>query len=120
MIEKSLEPILDKDEYSNPLIREIEYALYRLIYKPMLEACARSSRTASKASLVKALENGSLTWADGFFSGAVSASVSKALRDLGATFNRARRLFHLELKDMPQDLRAALSRGKLKTWIFTK
>lgn len=110
MIEVKLKPVYDKDSYSAGLAKQIEYAIWSFIYKPILDAADLSSRQASKASLIKALETGVITYQDPYFMGQFSASVSKDLRSLGAKWDKSKKAFRME--DVPPEVWSAILQGK--------
>ncbi len=112
MIQIALKPIIDKDSYSDSFGPEIMKAFDELIYLPLLDAFTHPNvREQSRATLKKALETGRIQYNGIFFSGELSASISKTLRELGATWDKTRKQFKLEPSKLPQDIMDAVHAG---------
>lgn len=93
---KTLRPIKITVAEFEILERRIKLAFKKSLYHPLLRALDLSNKTIknSKQDLLDAIEKGKVTYRDGTFAGEFSASVSKELYALGATYRRGK--FHLE------------------------
>lgn len=113
-----LKPVYDKDRYSDPIAQEIDEHLQNLIYQPLLELMEEETGLDAawntKKGLIAALHSGKIQYQDGYFGGEFSASISKTLRELGATFDKNRKAFKLDLAKMPTEIKAAVSASKAK------
>lgn len=61
---------------------------------------------AAKDDLAEALRTGEIQYTDGVFSGKFRAKTSKALRDIGATFDSRTKTFTLPVAKVPPDVKA--------------
>lgn len=116
---KRLKPIDSKDSWSDAVQKEIEFHLYDLIYRPLLEILKDETglpiKENSRASLVSALRAGRVQYRDGYFTGELNASVSKDLRSHGAVFDKTRKAFKIELDRLPFEIKQAVSASNQKT-----
>lgn len=116
---KRLKPIDSKDSWSEAVQKEIEFYLYDLIYRPLLEILKDETglkvKENSRASLVSALRAGRVQYHDGYFVGELNASVSKDLRSHGAVFDKTRKAFKIELDKLPFEIKQAVSASNQKT-----
>lgn len=116
---KRLKPIDSKDSWSDAVQKEIEFHLYDLIYRPLLEILKTETglkvKENSRASLVSALRAGRVTYRDGYFVGELNASVSKDLRSHGAVFDKTRKAFKIDLDRLPFEIKQAVSASNQKT-----
>lgn len=114
-----LRPIFDKDSYSEKVFEEIDYRLYTLIFKPLLDLLrdetGLDTKLNAKASLLAALKAGRIQYQDGHFVGQFSAAVSRDLRSLGATWDKTRKDFKLDLGSAPSDVKVAVSASREKS-----
>ena len=120
-----LKPIVNKPEYAAQIEPELIAYFSEAIFQPLLdllEAAGIEPKKRDQAKgrmpslanavedpLTRALRTGRLWYADDVFSGELSASISKRLRALGATFDAKSRTFRLPIARMPMDLRSAVS-----------
>ena len=114
-----LPPIVHKDSYSAAIEKEIVGYFHEAIFGPLLDlvrefgvepdAADQGKQNAIPTPLEHALKNGRIWYADGVFSGEMSAATSRELRELGATWNREERTFRLPLEKMPITLRSAVA-----------
>lgn len=112
---KVIQPIRDKDSYSDSLAKLLASDLYMLIYKPLIDLLdpATSKENAKESPLVKAFSERSIYFSEGYVYGKFNAGISKALRDLGASFDNKKKAFKIALAQFPPDIRSAVSRGSL-------
>ena len=111
----TLKPILHTDAMGIPLERELTQYFAEVIYHPLLDLIADSGAPETKhrlnyrmddtaagvAILQAALDSGQIWYADGYFTGRLSAPVSRELRAIGASFNAAARAFYIPLEQVP-------------------
>lgn len=101
-------PILEWEQMEE----KIKEVFRKKIYLPLLrELYQNASALIKNASdpLVEALRSGKVTFYRGKFSGSFNASISKRLRELGATWLRSQKCYSIPLKDLPYDIRGAIS-----------
>lgn len=82
------------------------------IYRPLLKLLREPERTLKNAKpnpLYEALRSGRVTYSRGVFSGRLNADISKALKSLGAKFDRSKGTFRLPLKELPREARETIS-----------
>jgi len=111
---KVLQPIRDKDEYSDPMAQRVAQALYEAIFRPVLDILGVKvdKRINSYQDLKNAVRAGRVYWVDGYFYGEFNAAVGKALRDIGADFARSKEAYKLPMEQLPSDLRTDIVIGK--------
>lgn len=119
MPQRRLKPILDKDRYSDEIIKELDFHLYDLIYRPLLELLEDETglevKWNTKKGLIAALHGGKIQYRDEYFIGEFSSSISKTIRDMGGAWDKNRKAFKLSLAALPIEIKAAVSASKLKT-----
>lgn len=127
MIFKQLPPIKESTEDFDTLEQRIRALFKREIYYPLLTDIGGRERWIQNAPkgnspsqiLQDALHSGKITFSRGIFSGKFSGRLSKALRDLGAKFNRREGTFKLVQSRLPVSLRStiAASEGRFQAKI---
>ena len=125
----TLKPILHTDAMGIPLERELTQYFAEVIYHPLLDLIADSGAPETKhrlnyrmddtaagvAILQAALDSGQIWYADGYFTGRLSAPVSRELRAIGASFNAAARAFYIPLEQVPLALRTSVAHSRIRT-----
>lgn len=112
MIQKTLRPIYDRDSYSKNIIMQIEYELYYLIYKPLLnilEGIDNSRQSAKQDALISAFKSRKIYYEDGYIYGTFSSTISKGLIGVGGKYNKTKKAFKISLSAFPQDIRSAIA-----------
>ena len=114
-----LKPIVVRDRLAEPIAQEIEYHLWDLIYKPLLDVLKEHGLKAnslqnSKASLIEALRAGRVQYRDGIWSGEWGSGISRDLRSFGAVFEPGRKIFRLGLESVPFDVKQAVLASERK------
>lgn len=111
---KILKPIRDKDAYSKQLERLLAYDLFQLIFKPLIDLLNIDNKENARPSvLIQAFVQRKIYYDNGFVYGTFNASISKALRDLGGSFNKTKKAFKMALAQFPPDIRASIARGSV-------
>lgn len=93
----------------------IEKAIKKLfreeIYLPLLRDLRGDGHTLqnSMSELFKALQKGDVVYARGSFSGKFNSSISKQLKQFGAVYDRSTRAYKLAAKDLPREVKEAIS-----------
>ena len=111
---KILQPIRDKDEYSKQIDKQLLEKIYAILFQPLFDLLGINKRVVvnSKNDLKQAIRSGKLIYVDGYFYGPFNATVSKALRALGATFDNTKKAFKIDLSQLPMDIRTDIYIGK--------
>lgn len=111
---RTLQPIRDYDKYSKDLKKILEYQLWISIYKPLIELLSPDVKHNAKLSvLIQAFIDRKIYFDSGFVYGSFSASISKALIELGGRFNNTKKAFKINLSQFPPEIRDALARGSM-------
>lgn len=89
------------------------------IYYPLLRDLTLPKNKISNAGfdpLLNALFRGQITYNEGTFSGKLNAGISKALKELGAKFDRKEGTFHIPYQSLPIEVKNMISssEGKFK------
>jgi SPP1 gp7 family putative phage head morphogenesis protein len=136
MSEHVLRGIIHKDEYTRLVEREINAWFREAMWAPLQIVLAEAGvkmdpryqaikfdefgRTnATATALQLALNEGRIYYADGVFSGKFSASISKELKAMGATFDRGARTFRIAQSMIPLELRGILATAALTSATVT-
>ena len=126
-----LKPILDKPEYAAAIERHLIEYLDEVIFGPLddllaevglgkVQARADQRENEGLDTLKLALQTGRIWYADGKFCGQFNASVSRELREIGATPNAEAGTFSISQEKIPTDLRAALANATEKAQALHK
>ena len=112
MFYKRIQPIRDRLKYSDDLEKIINTELFYLIYKPLIDLLDSTMKENAKPSvLINAFLSRIIYFNDGYVYGKFNASISKALINLGGTFNQSKKAFKISLSQLPPETRDALARG---------
>lgn len=117
-----LRPFRDSTVIPEKLEQRIKAAFRKWLYGPLLDELgvritlknAKSSDSGSTSALKEALERGQVTFSRGVFRGQFGAAISKELRGLGAKWDNSRKVYRLQLADMPYDIRAAIAASETR------
>lgn len=117
-MKKFLPPILDKDEYFKGVQKELEYYLYSLVYKKLVDFLRENLQikiqNAKTTSLKIALKNNRVTYLDGYFVGKFNSSISKELISIGAEWRTRKKGYKIDLTNIPMDVRESIATGAAK------
>ncbi|MBW1812119.1 MAG: minor capsid protein [Deltaproteobacteria bacterium] len=117
-MKKFLNPILDKNEYYAGVQKEIEYYLYDLLYRNLVnflrENMGITLKNAKTTSLKIALKTNKVTYVDGYFVGKFNSSISKELLSIGAKWSTRKKGYRIELINVPMDVRESIATGASK------
>jgi hypothetical protein len=110
----ALRPLKLTTEEFDQLEARIKRLFREEIYFPLLREFSTPQTALRNAdedygALVAALRSGRITFYRGVFSGRLSASISKELRALGASFNRRDGTYRLSLRELPMALRSSIA-----------
>lgn len=108
---RQLPPLIMTPGYYEGIEKEIDRLLYDLIYHPLLVILHDGAPEVRNSvdALEAAARRGSIWYQNGKFYGKYSAAITRALRDLGATFNRATDSWTLEQWRIPANVKFALN-----------
>lgn len=87
------------------------------LYVPLMRELGVSSRTLQNAKpdpLVDALFTGRITFNKGVFSGKFNAEISKALKDLGAKWDRKSSTYKIRFGELPVDVKSVIGSSESK------
>lgn len=93
------------------LEEKLKQFLFKEIYLPLLSdipALDDKKLLNAKSDVKRALAEGRIAFYRGKFSGKFTAAVSKQLRDLGASFDRASSTWNIQLNSLPEDIQESI------------
>lgn len=113
---RELQPILDKDRYSEAVYKELDYYFYTLIFQPLIEILKETIdiKINAKASLLAAFRAGRIQYHDGYITGQFNAAVSRDIRSFGGTWNKVKKAFKIDLSKLPTDIKIAIQHSREK------
>ncbi len=112
---KTLAPLHLKPSYWTATERAVLKIIREVIFEPLVEIIRSvnsrteimvASNALPDATLVKALRSGRVQYQNGVFSGEFSASISTALKRLGARFNERSRVWVADISKVPTWVKA--------------
>ena len=109
---KFLKPLILKDNYWKRIDRSIFLSIKRLIYDNLKRDVDTEISLEIKnllSALIDPILNGTLRYANGFFFGQFSASISKELISIGAKYNKSNKAWRLSKEELPPDIVSALT-----------
>lgn len=101
-----LKPVIPPTEWMDEIERRIREEFKKRLYFPLLKIIQEPKNSLQntiedETSLWAALQSGKITFNRGTFSGKFDARTTRALKGLGATWDRNQSTFKLGLNDMP-------------------
>lgn len=106
-------PVNNKDIYSQLIYREIKSLLDRILFSPVLAIATSTQLSNAPASaLTTALKSGTITYADGYFTGKFNAAIGLEIRKIGGSFNKLRKAYYLPIEEIPTEIKIAIAKGK--------
>lgn len=111
-----LKPIRESKHYYEKLEKRIKLAFRDLIYLPIMEFITFpfTLKNSDSDPLYEALKSGRLVYDGKAFQGKFSAETSKALRSLGAQWDRKTKTYRIKKALLPMDIRSVVSAGHLE------
>jgi len=109
-----LKPIKETTVDYEAIEREIIDLLRREIYLPILQSLRMPKQTVrnDKDELLDAIRLGRIVYGDGAFSGSFNASISRGLKQIGATWDRKRQAWRISDRSIPTDIKSAVALGE--------
>ncbi len=110
----NLRPVYHPNEIFDEAQERIEKRFLDGIYKPLLAILSvpastlQNSQASDVQALQFALQKGTLTFNRGQFSGRFNATVGRAMRSIGAEFDRSSGTYRIHYDRLPTELRAAV------------
>jgi SPP1 gp7 family putative phage head morphogenesis protein len=94
----------------------IKRAFLEQLYWPLMRELTLPSKQLQNASdsLLRAIQTGRVLFSRGVFSGRFTASISKQLKSIGATWDRKTETWRLPLAEVPHDLRSAIATSEAR------
>lgn len=109
----TLQPIKETTEDYEAIEKAIRDLFKRELYLPLLRELdgnkSRVLQNAKLSDLHDALLSGQVTFNRGTFSGKFNSEISKALRELGAKFDRLTGTYKIEARALPLEMRQTIS-----------
>lgn len=110
-----LRPIKESTEDYEAIEKKIRMLLRRELYVPLMRellmpdnAITQNAAPGEYDAIISAIRSGRITFSRGNFYGLFSAQVSKALKSLGAVFDRKTSNFKITIRSLPIEVRAAV------------
>lgn len=113
MYYETLKPIIDFDKYSVGLTKTLSSEIYWKIFKPLLDVLSGMKENAKQTVLVNAFLTRKIHYSEGFVYGKFTAPISKALIDLGGSFNKTKKAFKVDIGKFSPEVRSALAQGSV-------
>lgn len=111
---KTLQPIREKDDDFFKIERQIELIWDEYLYKPLLQELGSQKFKNSYQDLLRAIQDGQITFNRGRFKGNFSSGTSKELRKMGAKWDSKTRSFAYPSSKLNIDLKNAISVAEYK------
>ncbi len=124
MKQVTLKPILDKDQYSNLVAKQLEFELYIQVFRPILEifglswAQVRPQRTNAKerwnakSAVAEALNKGRIALLGQYFKGNMSAAMSKEILAMGGVWDNRLKAWKIEIAKLPTEVLLAVQKSR--------
>ena len=112
-----IKPILTRKKYEDAIQKRIYAYLYEQIFAPIYQILLRhpTKENAPTTMLVNYLRIGRLVFEGGkYFRGNLNATISKSLRELGATWNKTQKAYQIEYSALPTEVKVAIVEGTEK------
>ena len=110
---QTLKPIIEKSRYYKPIQEVIMDFLLKHFYEPLyniIEPIEEFYNSATANQVVEqALRSGQIQYVNGKFSGRFSVKISKALREMGAKFNKVTKTYDLAKTALPLTVQDAVA-----------
>lgn len=90
-------------------------AFDKYFYAPLvaeLKLNINTIQNSKKDELTRAIERGTVTFDRGAFSGRFNAGISRKLKEIGATWDKRKGVFRLDLGNLPAELRATVEASR--------
>lgn len=112
-----LEPIKDTPEDWTKVEEAIKEHFRKELYLPLMRALGINKFENAEKDLLRSLQSGFVRYANGEFTvrgGTYGADISRALKELGAVFDKSSRTFKLDGRKVPLEVKNAMSAGLYK------
>ncbi len=108
---KELAPVKESTADYEAVEREIKAVFKRLVYEPLMREFNFSRKRIFNSidDLLAVIRDGRVTFSRGAFKGRFDASASKALRALGAKWDKRTHAWRILAADLPPEVRAAIN-----------
>lgn len=120
---KILKPIEPRESWHERLANEIYKAFKGGIYDDLFDIVDGARLNAADGKpygLESAIKQGKIRYSDGKFRGEMSSTVSKELRELGATFDARSKAWSIGVGQLPQPIQAAISESTRSALLLKK
>lgn len=113
---KELRPIKETTEDFDEAEKRIKEKFKKELYYPLLKMLKEPRRILENSSnaLADALRSGRVVYSSGQFTGSFNASISKALKDLGATWDRKNQSWRIKSSSLPYDVAHEVSASEFR------
>ncbi len=107
----TIQPIKETLGDYEAIERAIKLLFRKELYLPLLRELGEKGITIRNQlpGLLEAIRTGKITYSRGTFSGKLNSTISKQLRDLGATYDRREAVYRLPASRLPQEVKHAIS-----------
>lgn len=113
---QELRPIPERPEDYEAVEKEILRVLKEELYLPLLKSVQKNGSVLKNSleDVVSAVATGRIQFTGGHFEGSFSASISKELKQLGASWDRTHGWWKIPQSKLPADIRAAIGASETK------
>lgn len=111
-----------KESYYTPLEKKVFKIFFDVLYAPILAiikqnigpAWIKENSKKSKLSLIQAIKSGKVQYTGKDFEGTFNALISKEIKELGGTWDRKFKRWHIDMNKLPFDIRMAIGQAQMK------
>lgn len=118
MARKELKPIRESKELVSKLRKRIEKYFFEALYSDLLKIVAPEGKIQNSKkyqdALRKAIQSGRIGYTEGQFKGDFNAHITKALKSLGAKWDRRQGSFLLPSVKVPKEIKAEIAASEFR------
>tara|TARA_Y100001963_G_scaffold17759_1_gene21938 strand:- start:31131 stop:32105 length:975 start_codon:yes stop_codon:yes gene_type:complete len=91
--------------------KEIKRVFYREVYTPLMREASQRPNTVKNSmdELTRAVSEGRVYFNRGYFKGSFNAKISKAIRDLGGSYDRKKKAYRLPKSNLTEPVKYAIA-----------
>lgn len=117
---RELQPIRDKDKYSENIAQHISEQMYLTMFQPLFRILGKKpeqtliSNALDRSSVTSALNSGIIWFYQDKFYGSFNSNIGKELRAYGANFNSLDKTYFIKISSLPMNIRASIGESSSK------
>lgn len=111
-----------KESYYAPLEKEVFKIFFEVLYAPILAlikqaigpAWVKENSKQGKLGLIQAIRAGKVQYTGKDFEGTFNATISKEIKEMGGTWDRHFKRWHISADKLPFDIKTAIAQAQMK------